>query len=361
MGNNSIGYEIDLLPVGNADRSGNCIVLRYGNLHKGLRAQKVIIVDGGFKENTDDLKNHLRQYYNCEWEGKLHIDLVVITHAHIDHMGGILGLIQDEEVEILSIWTHLPWNNISPAWFRDGRITRNSLKGNLEDAFNMLKNIVDKRKSSIKLNDTFNSFELSGASFYPLSPSESFFKKCIAQCSKTPTPDDAIEEMKYPQSTGYSKNYEYENYKKGNIKWDDTEGTDPVNESSIVFLWEYYDWKILFCGDAGKEALENAIEKAQKEVINLNDIDIIVMPHHGSRRNVNPDLMENLKGTDTACYISCVRGDEPHHPSSRLVNMLREKGFKVFSTSGATLHRGVNAPDRNWRKATQLKYDKIEK
>jgi beta-lactamase superfamily II metal-dependent hydrolase len=75
------------------------------------------------------------------------------------------------------------------------------------------------------------------------------------------------------------------------------------------------------------------------------------MPHHGSRKNVYPEIMKSLKGSDTVCYISCADDDLGHHPSKRLINMLLENGFKVFATAGSTLNRGWNAPNRNWSPA----------
>ena len=70
------------------------------------------------------------------------------------------------------------------------------------------------------------------------------------------------------------------------------------------------------------------------------------MPHHGSRKNITPEIMDQLGACGTSCYISCVKNDEGHHPSKRLVNMLNQKGFKVYATQGSILHYGKNAPAR---------------
>ncbi len=86
------------------------------------------------------------------------------------------------------------------------------------------------------------------------------------------------------------------------------------------------------------------------------------MPHHGSRKNVTPEIMDVFKHKGCRCYIPCKDGDEGHHPSKRLVNMLLEKGYSVLTTSGATLHKGWGAPDRGWDNVTSLTpYPKIEK
>ncbi len=51
---NGQGYEIDFLPVGNGDRSGDAIAMRYGTPNN----YKVIVYDGGTKESGKALVDH---------------------------------------------------------------------------------------------------------------------------------------------------------------------------------------------------------------------------------------------------------------------------------------------------------------
>lgn len=44
-----MGYELDLLPVGNGEKSGDAILLRFGDLYRGKSSQCVIVIDGGYK------------------------------------------------------------------------------------------------------------------------------------------------------------------------------------------------------------------------------------------------------------------------------------------------------------------------
>ena len=41
-----MGYEVDFLPVGDGEKSGDAISLRFGNLFGGRNEQVVIIIDG---------------------------------------------------------------------------------------------------------------------------------------------------------------------------------------------------------------------------------------------------------------------------------------------------------------------------
>lgn len=111
---------------------------------------------------------------------------------------------------------------------------------------------------------------------------------------------------------------------------------------------------MLFTGDCGRIGLKAAIDYADRHSINLADTQVIKMPHHGSRHNIDLAFLDRFTHMNRACYISCAKDDEGHHPSKRLVNILNEKGFKVYSTSGSTLHRSSNAPDRGWVSAKKL-------
>jgi len=362
---NKKALEIDLLPVERGDHSGDCIALRYGNLEKGGSEQTVIVIDGGYASNAEALKKHLKTYYKCIINGKVHINIVFLSHPDQDHVEGLAKLFEDNEVVVDNLVAMIPWRVMTPKWFRDGRITQNSLDKKLEDAFNpllTLENIAEKKKVKIiKTTSLRNPCVFNGATMTTLGPELNFYKTCIANCEKTP---DKAENVKpVGESTTFSDNDKEETYIPGKIQWNHSEGTSAINESSHIMLFEYNGHKILFCGDAGKEALNAAKKYAKDNNIVLNDIDIIKMPHHGSRKNVDPSIMNTFAHKGCRCYISCKAGDEGHHPSKRLVNMLLEKGFSVLTTSGATLHKGWDAPERDgWKPVNSLPiYPKIEK
>lgn len=353
------GFEIDLLPVTCGDKSGDCIAFRYGDLNKGGDDQTVVVVDGGYVKNASEMKAHLKKYYNCVTpEGKIRIDLMIASHSDGDHVGGLAALAEDDEIEIINFWGHIPQREMNAWWYADKRHTTSSVRTKLDEPFSLLSTIADKLGRDSLLNP-YQGWIINEAEFTILSPTPDFYKKCIANSKKAELePDVKVEPMKYPAST--NSDTEEEDYIKGKIQWDYNEGTSAINESSLVFLFEYDGVRILFCGDAGREAMENALDHAENEGVDLTGLTLIKQPHHGSRKNVTPEIMSQISAK--FCFISCTKNDEGHHPSKRLVNMLNEKGFRVFTTSGSTLHWGKNAPDRNWNDAKQMtSFDKIEK
>lgn len=355
-----MAFEIDLLPVGSEKKSGDCIAMRYGDLVKGKEKQTVIVVDGGYAGTwKDTLKPLLRNYYNCEINGKLHIDLVVLSHPDLDHVSGLVEMAKDEDVEIEMIMMHRPWEELSPSWFRDGRITKDSLKDRLGDAFEKAKELDDVTKNVTKPKLNVGKCNHKGASITILGSTSEFYKTCIANYEKTPQQANNV--VNLPQSQSIKKSIDFEPYIEGEIKWYDDETTSAINESSLIILFEYDGVKVLLTGDAGKEGLRNAINYAYLNNITLNDCNIIKMPHHGSRKNVNPSIMKEFAGSEKL-YYSCASDDLGHHPSKRLINLMKEKGFKQYSTSGNYLHWGKDAPNRGWNAASDYGFfNEIEK
>lgn len=355
-----MAFEIDLLPVGSEKKSGDCIAMRYGDLVKGKEAQTVIVVDGGYSGTwKDTLKPHLSKYYNCEINGKLHIDIVILSHPDLDHVSGLVEMAKDEDVKIEKIMMHRPWEELLPSWFKDGRITKSSLKDRLGDAFEKAKELDDVTKNVTKPKLNVGKCNHKGASITILGPTSEFYKTCIANCEKTPQQANNV--VNLPQSQSLKKSIDFEPYIEGEIKWYDDENTSAINESSLIILFEYDGVKVLLTGDAGKQGLTNAIKYAKKRSVKLNDCDIIKMPHHGSRKNVNPSIMKEFAGSEKL-YYSCASDDLGHHPSKRLINLMKEKGFKQYSTSGKYLHWGKDAPNRGWNAASDYGFfNEIEK
>ena len=76
---NTFGIELDFLQVGDGERSGDAIALRYGS---PLIGSEVMIVDGGNKASGEELVRHVLGVY-----GTRTVQHVVNTHPDGDHAG----------------------------------------------------------------------------------------------------------------------------------------------------------------------------------------------------------------------------------------------------------------------------------
>ena len=157
-----------------------------------------------------------------------HIDLVILSHPDLDHVSGLVEMAKDEDVEIRHILMHRPWEELSPLWFKDGRITKNSLKERLGEAFEKAKEFDVLTKNITKSDPEVGSYFFNDASITILGPTPDFYKICIANCEKTPQQRDNV--VSQPHVQGGKGLYGCEPYIKGRIRWYNDENTSPINE-----------------------------------------------------------------------------------------------------------------------------------
>lgn len=358
---NNKSLEIDLLAVGDGTKGGDAILIRYGDLVSGGDKQTVILIDGGYKKTAPEIKKMLEKYYNCKnYAGKYVIDLMILSHPDLDHVGGLVELAKDPEFEVKNLLMQKPWEVVDIDDFQDGRMTPNSLENRLKKAFKQAAELFDSIPEDRHWDCNPGVHTLNGATIKILGPFEEFYREKLLACPKTP--DAKLLEEKTQRI--FCQKIEEEFFTVGqNIEWNEDEATSEINETSLIILFEYKGRKILLTGDAGKEALKEAITTAEENDVCLHDIDIIKMPHHGSRKNVSPEIMDELGHSGTYCFVSCAEGDEGHHPSKRLVNMLNQKDFKVYYTSGKNLNMRYGAPKRKNTVPATLRgyYKRMEK
>jgi beta-lactamase superfamily II metal-dependent hydrolase len=125
---------------------------------------------------------------------------------------------------------------------------------------------------------------------------------------------------------------------------DETDTTSAENNSSAIILLTVEGHKILFTGDAGKTALRFAMEYADSQGVPLSDLNMLDVPHHGSKRNLSSGILKKIRATSTCVSAS---KDSLKHPAKKVTNALQKHGAKVYVTKGKTIRHSYNAPIRN--------------
>ena len=100
-----MAFEIDFMPVGEGERSGDAIALRFGNL-QNPREQTVVVIDGGTKESGAALVEHIKTFYKTTA-----VDDVICTHSDSDHASGLTEVI--DNLSVGRLFMHLPWNHLA--------------------------------------------------------------------------------------------------------------------------------------------------------------------------------------------------------------------------------------------------------
>ena len=286
-----MGYEIDFLAVGEKG-SGDAICIRWGNLQGSREEQKVVIIDAGYASTGEKIIEHIKKHFNTAI-----VDLLISTHPDADHVGGLATVLNS--VEVKEFWIHQPWNHNKDlaSKFHDGRITDNSIseriKNNLEKAYEAVK-IAEKMK--IPMKEPFQGTTWDNATLTVVGPTLAYYDSLIPEFSRMPEVkgEDGFGMIKAGLDSLVEKAKELINnvaewFKDENL--DDKDTTSAQNNSSVILKLEIDGKTCLFTGDAGSTALDYAIP-----FIDTTSIKFIQIPHHGSKRNVGPDILNKLLG-----------------------------------------------------------------
>jgi glyoxylase-like metal-dependent hydrolase (beta-lactamase superfamily II) len=97
-------HEIDFLPVGDGERSGDAIALRFWDSLKP-NEQSVVVLDGGTKESGAKLVEHITTHYKTKV-----VNAVICTHSDADHASGLTEVL--ENLDVKHLFMHLPWKHM---------------------------------------------------------------------------------------------------------------------------------------------------------------------------------------------------------------------------------------------------------
>lgn len=342
-----MGFDIDFLPAGNGEKSGDAIAFRFGDLMSGEREQqKVIVIDGGFQETGKKLVNHIRKFYQTN-----HVDLVISTHPDADHVAGLKVVLEEMSAETL--WMHQPWNHSSEIRksFTDGRVTDQSIHERLQKSLEQACDLEGlAKKKGVEIIEPFSGVTAFGR-LSVIGPSKDYYENLL--CSFREMPQE-----KQPSLMEKAGTFASEMVKKIAERFDyetlDDEGeTSPQNNSSVILLAAMEEHNLLFTADAGIPALTFAADYAESIYGNFPSLGFIQVPHHGSRRNVGPTILDRIIGpkqTEEAkkmtAFVSAAEDGAPKHPAKKVTNAFRRRGAPVCVTRGQTIHHYRNAPDR---------------
>jgi beta-lactamase superfamily II metal-dependent hydrolase len=352
------GYTIDFVGVGEESKSGDCIIIQFGDFSH-TASLRTVVIDGGFKSSFEKVSKHLTDVLQT---GK--IDLVVSTHPDRDHVGGLIQLFEEFDVE--QLWMHLPWshNEGLAAKFIDGRITDESIAERLRKSLQAAHDLqVLAKQNGCEIKEPFTGLSFAGC-FTVVGPTEAYYEDLIPQFDGTPAQRSAMAYIADRMAEGVQA------LKKMFAEWgedqiDDEDTTSARNNSSVISVLQIDGQNVLLTSDAGITALDAALDYIESKTGPLvyNHIQI---PHHGSRRNIGPSVINRIMGqpvaqgasrTSVSACISAAPKGAPKHPHQAVVNAVIHRGGTVSVTRGRTLSYSYNAIARpGWEATTSEEY-----
>jgi competence protein ComEC len=200
------------------------------------------------------------------------LDLVILTHPHADHFGGMDEVIEGIQVDAFGE---------SPLGVHDGEVSRGARDGpqpNSSQSYQYLLNLVAARHIRHLFFKSGDHFSCGEINFYILGP-----------------PPEGIQ------------------------------SESSLNDNSIVMKIVYGKYAFLLTGDAEKSAEQYLLSLP----LNLHS-QILKVGHHGSRTASSPEFLAAVR--PKIAVISCGRRNKFRHPHKITLNNLAGAGMRVLRT-----------------------------
>ncbi|MGA1867757.1 MAG: ComEC/Rec2 family competence protein [bacterium] len=328
--------EVTMLPA----KEGDCLLITYGHISD----KKYILIDGGRKWTY---KNSLKVLFEKLKINQL--ELIVVTHVDRDHIEGIMTLFEDSKlhINVKDVWfntyDHLKGRAINPPANDEGSFLEPMGAKMGEDLSDLLikkgwpwNNYFKGNPVEITENMNDNKINIGEVKLTLLSPNreklKSFIPKWKAECRKAGIVAgiEAEEYGSYPisqfETMGSNRRIDIDKLAETPFENDETD----ANGSSIAFLFELEDKRILFAGDAHADILKNSLEnykgtKSEKIILNAFKVS-----HHGSAHNISNDILDMIECDH---FLISTNGNYFKHPDPIAVARIIKYGGE-----GKTLH-----------------------
>lgn len=308
-------YNIHMLP----GSFGDCLLLEYGENND----PKYILVDGGPYYQFDEIVTTLQQHLPDMKE----IELLIITHIDIDHIDGIIRLLNHQPplYKIKKVW----FNNYEDLHFEENPDLLGGVQGEYLSLL-VKDNEIPKNRKPLTIHRTAEELAFSDEMVITvLNPNQAGLKN-LAKAWDEHLEDTNLshEEKKIWEALNGDDRYEA-------LPPDLLGSTDDVeawagtvskedksaaNRSSIAFIATYNGKSVLMAGDATSEDLKQNIEK--KDLLSefgQMQVDAWKLSHHGSKKSTQEYLTRMIQADK---ILVCSDGKRYHHPDKETIAKL---------------------------------------
>jgi beta-lactamase superfamily II metal-dependent hydrolase len=303
--------KVSALPA----KRGDSLLLEFGDgAHRGR-----ILIDCGFKSSyTDSVRTRL-----ATLEGDRKLDLLVVTHVDLDHINGVLEMFNDDTrpVTFDDVWfnsfEHLQGKRLVQDTFEgfggpEGEELSAALIASNQPwnkAFDGHPVTTTSAMTPIRDGLTIKVLSPSAARLTALIPKweqecmNAGIKPGVDATEPSGSPFEAfgtltVDEVRHHAETPFT-----------------AEGSES-NGSTIAVLVEHEGQRALLTGDASAEQLIEAIRPLADAAGGRLPLDLMQVPHHGSRGNLSKELLELV---DSRRYLVSTNGANHAHPHAESI------------------------------------------
>lgn len=252
--------RINIFSVGCADT----LLINYiGNDN----ADHYIVLDSGENENNELLKSTLDKLP--------YVDLLILTHIDNDYTSGLSQIVDNKQIIQKEFIKDCWFNGLST--FKNASNTEGSPKqkdGGLVRSF-----LTEKLDITLLfILNAMRPIDLFGATLTVVSPDSESVAKMFYNWQKDETLD--IEQSDYDKTIGQLARRKPPRF-----------DADSIHRSSIAFLFEYQDFKMLFLADSHPTVVAASLRNMGYSDTHKLRLDYLKVAHHGSRYKTSEALL----------------------------------------------------------------------
>ncbi|WP_255373580.1 ComEC/Rec2 family competence protein [Chitinophaga sp. CF118] len=290
-----------------------------------------ILIDGGYAKTYRDGFGPLIRSITA----KERVDLWVISHIDLDHIGAVLGFTEDKAIKDKPAAVAKFWFNHSPLLVAQGTGKLGVVQGVKVRTYLEQHGLLSKEGITTKLEPS----DFWGLRIKVLSPSP----------EKARVADELWKEEEHRTKTGRRADQADHKQKFEDLANKDfSEDSNPWNGSSIALLLEFNGVRALLLADSHPSTVAESLCRLGFSAEKPLDATFVQLSHHGSKVNTSAELLR-LINTDT--YVVTGNGITNRHPDKEtLVRVLSLEGRPqrtisfIFSSDSKEL-RGLFAVD----------------
>lgn len=334
-----MAHEVDFFQVGSASKTGDATCLRF-NVKDN--SQIISLIDAGDRAAGEKMVSHIKRFYG----ENPYVNYAFLTHPHADHMQGFFPIFENLTVNYFIV--NIPWKYSAEIleMLDDARRTENSIGNSLKKNLKALDELICLAEE--KGITILNYFEAINLDILPeeimlLGPSEEYYISLLKDFpaeplkpKKTVAQDESLTAKAAIALESFADRWVIET-----LEDPEPGEVTAMNNSSSIILFNLDGRRYFFTGDAGVEAIEQALDKAETELgIDCLKPDYFHIPHHGSRHNLGPTILNRICGSkslfnvfkDTFKHnsvVSVAKEYNESHPSPKVLNALRRRGYQT--------------------------------
>lgn len=306
-------YEVHFLNLGDADS----IIIAYQK--DATSVLRIALIDAGNVDDFTKIKSVISRRWERDW-----IDIAVLTHPHKDHMGGFFGLLDDANFVIKEFWLSKPWvrhssaNIEMPTETESMHIYNHPTRKEHADLYMNL--LVKQVSGETKIVDVCQGHSSDIMPLSVVGPTLEFGD--LAAINMVSNFEEVEDDEEYDE---YVDDAQMTDEDAVSVIDVEDEDSSCVNPCSLILIFEPKG-KFLLTGDATRASLKAMIDEKPEKFKKC----VLKVPHHGSKHNLNSDLINRLDPKQSAI---CANGSKKH-PNNSVVYWLSKFGNVYLTKKG---------------------------